>query len=85
MIVATRPDSTVRPPSRSVLVVSRNLFVTVFAVLQLILWVFHLLFYLFPEEMLQIRITDSGSFPVYHALFPRPNDTIFVHHEDIAA
>ena len=72
MIVATRPDPTVRPPSRSVLVVSRNLFVMIFAVLRLILWIFYLLFYLFPGEMLLIRITDSGSFPVYHALFSAP-------------
>ena len=57
MIVATRPDPTVPPPSRSDLVVFRSLFITVFAVLRLILWVFYLLFLLFPGEMLQIRIT----------------------------
>ena len=33
MIVATRPEPTVLPPSRSDLVVFRNLFVTDFAVL----------------------------------------------------
>lgn len=62
MIVATLPDPTVLPPSRSDLTLFRNLFVTVFVVLRLILW------YLFPREMLQIRITDSGKSPMYHAL-----------------
>ena len=33
MIIATRPEPTVVPPSRSDLAVFRNLFVTVFAVL----------------------------------------------------
>ena len=62
----TRPA--VLPPSRSDLIVFKNLFVTVFAVFWLILWVFYLLFLLFPGEMLQIRITDSRKHLVYHAL-----------------
>ena len=81
MIVATRPEPTVLPPSRSDLVAFRNLFVTVFAVLWLILWVFYLLFYLFPGEMLQIRITDFGK--NLNNFCPCPNDTIFVHLGDI--
>ena len=51
--VATLPEPTVLPPSRSDLVISRNLYVTVFAVLWLILWVFYLLFLLFPEESIK--------------------------------
>ena len=51
MIVATRTEPTVRPPSRSDGVVFRNLFVTDFAVFYLILWIFYLLFLLFPGEM----------------------------------
>lgn len=51
MMLATRPEPTVRPPSRSVGVVFRNLFVTDFAVFYLILWIFYLLFLLFPGEM----------------------------------
>ena len=77
MIVATRPEPTVLPPSRSDLVVFRNLFVTVFAVLWLILWAFYLLFILFLGEMLQIRITFSGKHYVYHAPFVRVRTTPF--------
>ena len=51
MIVATLPEPTVLPPSRSDGVVFRNLFVTDFAVFYLILWIFYLLFLLFPGEM----------------------------------
>ena len=71
--------------SRSDLVVFRNLFVTVFAILWRVFAVFYLLFLLFPGEMLQIRITDSGKSPMYHALLSAPERHRFRPHGDIVA
>lgn len=61
MIVATQPEPTVRPPSRSVGVAFRNLFVTVFAVFCPILWLFYLLFMLFPMKSSRFVSRNRGN------------------------
>ena len=61
IIVATRPEPTVRPPSRSAWAVSSNWFVTVLCFFIHLLYVFFQLFCFSSEKMYHIRITKIGS------------------------